>query len=117
MIKGPLVHMDYVHPIIIYGHLIRERKREAMRLYLRVAELALAHRGWTMRLLAEHLEVDHQTVMYWNQGRAFPSLPMLLTICRTLGCTLDELVGERPKKVASTHSITNASQEKYPLAS
>ena len=87
-----------------------------MQLRLRVAELALAHKGWTMRLLAEHLDVDHQTVMYWNQGRAFPRLPMLLTLCRVLGCTLDELVEQRPEKlpiVKSAKSPVNS----YPLAS
>ncbi len=69
-----------------------------MQLRLRVAELALAHRGWTMRKVAERLGVDHQTVMYWNQGRTFPRLPMMLTLCRVLGCKLDELVGHKPKK-------------------
>ena len=87
-----------------------------MQLRLRVAELALAHRGWNMRLLSEQLDVDHQTVMYWNQGRAFPRLPMLLTLCRMLGCTLDELVEQRPEKppaVKATKSPVNP----YPLAS
>ena len=61
---------------------------------IRVAELAMQQRGWTMRILSEKLDVDHQTVMYWNQGRAVPRLPMLLRLARLLGCTLDELVLE-----------------------
>ncbi|MDH4380065.1 MAG: helix-turn-helix domain-containing protein [Vampirovibrionales bacterium] len=85
-------------------------------LRLRVAELAMAHRGWTMRLLSEHLDVDHQTVMYWNQGRAFPRLPMMLTICHALGCTLDELVDECPKKPLPATALTSADTQ-YPLAS
>lgn len=63
-----------------------------MLLRLRIAELCLANRGWNMRDLSEHLMVDHQTVMYWNQGRAYPRLPMLLKVCHMLGCKLDELV-------------------------
>lgn len=47
-----------------------------------------------MRELSEQLMVDHQTVMYWNQGRAFPRLPMMLKICHLLGCKLDELVDD-----------------------
>jgi len=89
-------------------------------LRLRVAELALAHRGWTMRVLSEHLDVDHQTVMYWNQGRALPRLPMMLKICDLLGCKLDELVDERPNKCpiaapVATPVATTLTQ--YPLAS
>ncbi|MFN8615225.1 MAG: helix-turn-helix transcriptional regulator [Vampirovibrionales bacterium] len=63
-----------------------------MALRLRVAELAMARQGWTMRMVSERLDVDHQTVMYWNQGRAFPRLPMMLRLCALLGCKLDELV-------------------------
>ena len=89
-----------------------------MQLRLRVAELALAYRGWNMRHLSEQLDVDHQTVMYWNQGRAFPRLPMLLKVCQLLGCTLDELVEQRPKKCPVITSMTPpATNTTYPLAS
>jgi DNA-binding Xre family transcriptional regulator len=63
-----------------------------MLLRLRIAEMSKANRGWTMKELAEQLMVDHQTVMYWNQGRAFPRLPMMLKLCQILGCKLDDLV-------------------------
>lgn len=63
-----------------------------MLLRLRIAERALEFRGWTMKQLAETLDVDHQTVMYWNQGRTFPRLPMMLKVCHLLDCKLDDLV-------------------------
>ncbi len=63
-----------------------------MPLRLRIAEISLEKRGWTMKELAERLRVEHQTVLYWNQGRAFPRLPMMIKLCRVLGCKLDELV-------------------------
>lgn len=63
-----------------------------MLLRLRIAEVSLQKRGWTMKQLAERLKVDHQTVLYWNQGRSFPRLPMMVKLCQILGCKLDELV-------------------------
>lgn len=63
-----------------------------MLLRLKVSELSKLNRGWSMRELSERLMVDHQTVMYWNQGRAFPRLPMMLKVCQVLGCKLDELI-------------------------
>lgn len=63
-----------------------------MSIRIRIAETVCQNNGWTMRQLAERVGVDHQTVMYWNQGRAFPRLPMLLRLCRLAGCTLDEII-------------------------
>ncbi|MBK8189449.1 MAG: helix-turn-helix transcriptional regulator [Vampirovibrionales bacterium] len=65
---------------------------------LRVAEAARQYKGWTMRQLAEHLFVAHQTVMYWNQGRVFPRLTKAVEICETLGCSLDDLTESRPSE-------------------
>lgn len=59
---------------------------------LRVGELARKNRGWSMRKLAERLDVDHQTIMYWNQGRSYPRLPILIQLCRLLGCTVEDLL-------------------------
>ena len=59
---------------------------------IRVREIAYRNRGWSMRVLADKLEVDHQTVLYWNQGRSHPRLPMLMRLCRLLRCAVEELV-------------------------
>jgi transcriptional regulator with XRE-family HTH domain len=61
---------------------------------LQVAEVARRNKGWNMRKLADKLHIEHQTVMYWNQGRAYPRLPMLVKLCRLLGCTFEELLVE-----------------------
>ncbi len=65
-----------------------------MLLRLRISELSQHLRGWTMKELSEHLMVDHQTVMYWNQGRSYPRLPMMIKVCHLLGCNLDELIDD-----------------------
>lgn len=70
----------------------KQQGTDSMR--IRIRELAFRNRGWSMKTLAERLEVDHQTVLYWNQGRAYPRLPMLLRMCRLLRCTVEELVQE-----------------------
>jgi transcriptional regulator with XRE-family HTH domain len=59
---------------------------------LKIAHYARLRRGWNMRQVADALGVEHQTVLYWNQGRAYPRLLMLLKLLRELSCTLEELV-------------------------
>jgi DNA-binding XRE family transcriptional regulator len=59
---------------------------------IRIAESARDYRGWTMKTLADELDVDHQTVLYWNQGRSFPRLPMFVRIAALLGCSMHDLV-------------------------
>lgn len=61
---------------------------------LLIAEVAYRKKGWNMRKVADRLELDHQTVMYWNQGRAYPRFVTLVRLCRLLGCTLEELLSE-----------------------
>lgn len=65
---------------------------------LLVAEVARRNKGWSMARLADKLELDHQTVMYWNQGRSYPRLPALVKMCRLLECTLEELLDPRELK-------------------
>jgi len=59
---------------------------------LRIAEIARRNKGWTMTKLAEKMDLNHQTVLYWNQGRAFPRLPTLLRLLRLLECRLEDLL-------------------------
>lgn len=61
---------------------------------LKIAEMAQRNKGWSMRKLADRLDLDHQTVMYWNQGRTYPRLPTLVKLCRLLECTLEDLLTE-----------------------
>lgn len=61
---------------------------------LQIAEVARRNKGWNMRKLADVMRLEHQTVMYWNQGRAYPRLPTLIKLCRLLECTFEELVVE-----------------------
>jgi DNA-binding XRE family transcriptional regulator len=61
---------------------------------LRIAELARQKKGWNMRRVAENMEVDHQTILYWNQGRTYPRLPVLIRLCRLLECSVEDLLNE-----------------------
>jgi len=61
---------------------------------LKIAELARKNKNWTMKRLADELEIEHQNVMYWNHGRAYPRLPDLVKVCRLLDCTFEELLEE-----------------------
>jgi transcriptional regulator with XRE-family HTH domain len=61
---------------------------------LRIAELARLKKGWNMKKVAEKMDVEHQTILYWNQGRSYPRLPVLLRLCRLLECSIDDLLNE-----------------------
>lgn len=61
---------------------------------LRIAELARQQKGWNMRKVAERMDVEHQTILYWNQGRSFPRLPILMRLCRLLECSVEDLVND-----------------------
>ncbi len=61
---------------------------------LRIAELARLNKGWSMRKVAERLKMEHQTILYWNQGRTCPRVPTLMRLCRLLECTVEELLDD-----------------------
>ena len=63
-----------------------------MRIYLRLAEIARTKRGWTLRRLADELEMDYQNVVNWNTGRSIPHLSTIITIARILRCSVDDLI-------------------------
>lgn len=63
-----------------------------MLLRLKIAELARTRLGVPMIALAERLNVEPQTVLYWNQGRCYPRLPMMLKLCKVFNCELSDLV-------------------------
>lgn len=63
-------------------------------LRVRLTELS-RQKGWTLRMLADVLGVDYQTVLYWNQGRSYPRLPTMLRLMQLLDCTIDELLDQR----------------------
>lgn len=49
-------------------------------------------RGKSMAWLARKMDLDEQTVAYWNQGRSQPSIHKLLIVMRILECSFDDLV-------------------------
>lgn len=61
---------------------------------LKVAEACLA-KGWTLRELADRMDLDPQTVYYWNQGRSRPRLNSLLKLCALLECGVEDLLEGR----------------------
>lgn len=71
-----------------------------MKIRLRIAE-AIKTAGnpeiRTMKDLAKKLEVDHQAVLYWNQGRNYPRLPMLIYVCVLLRTDPLELIEVGPR--------------------
>ena len=46
--------------------------------------------------LAETMEVSQQTVAAWEVGRRGVPVSMVPTLARTLGCSVESLVGEKP---------------------
>lgn len=45
--------------------------------------------GMSQEILAERLDVSPMTIQFIEQGRRFPSLPMLLYVCDYLGIKIE----------------------------
>lgn len=65
-----------------------------MGIRVRLAEHAYA-KGLTLRRVAEILEVDYQTVLYWNRGKSLPKMRTLLYLCQLFGCEMEQLIDNR----------------------
>lgn len=48
--------------------------------------------GWTMKAVADMMEVEYQTVLYWNRGKASPRIESLVRLAQLFGCSIDHLV-------------------------
>jgi DNA-binding Xre family transcriptional regulator len=59
---------------------------------LRLDEEAWRRQQWNLRELSEALDTSYQNVLYWNQGRAVPKLPMLVKIMKVLNCRFEDLL-------------------------
>ena len=55
---------------------------------------ARAARDMSQQQLAEAVGVSRQTINAIEKGDYNPTIKLCITICRTLGCTLDELFWE-----------------------
>ncbi len=78
---------------------------------LRIQEFA-SKRHMSMRKLADKLSLDYQTVLYWNKGRSFPRLTLLIRVARILCCRIDDLIerprpGPKPKKKQLIDNLSN----------
>ena len=51
----------------------------------------------TQTMLAEKLHVSPKTISKWESGRGLPSIDILPELSRTLGITIDELLGNEPE--------------------
>ena len=55
---------------------------------------ARAGRDWSQQQLADAVGVSRQTINAIEKGDYNPTIKLCITICRVLGCTLDELFWE-----------------------
>lgn len=80
-----------------------------MRIYLRLAEISRIKRGWTLRRLADELDMDYQNVINWNTGRSIPHLSTLIAIARILRCSIDELIIQEAAQANSIEAMNDYS--------
>ena len=58
--------------------------------------------GLTLRELSRQIGEDHSNVGYWERSGKIPRSDVLMPIAKSLGVTVEELLGEaRPKRVLS----------------
>lgn len=68
-------------------------------LRIRLSELC-RRRGISIKAMASQLGIEYQTAMYWNQGRAYPRLPMMFRLAQFFDCPFDLLI-EAPDETES----------------
>lgn len=56
--------------------------------------------GMSQAELAEHIGVNQTAVSQWERGIITPTLNKARKLAETLGCTIDELYTDEPKKEA-----------------
>lgn len=52
--------------------------------------------------LADKIQVSHETVRLWRNGKAFPSLSAMLRLADYAGCSLEFLVGRTTERLTYT---------------
>jgi len=75
-----------------------------------------SERGLSQEKLAELVGVSRQAVSKWELGDAVPDTDKLVPLCRALGITVDELLGNAPKPepVPERHIPQPSTPEKKP---
>ena len=56
--------------------------------------------GLSQMALSEIISVPQSTIASWETGRALPRADKLPLIAKALGCTIDDLLNEKPNKRA-----------------
>jgi len=56
--------------------------------------------GISLRELARRIAEQHSNVAYWERSDKPPRADLLLPISEALGCSVEELLGEAPKRKA-----------------
>lgn len=58
--------------------------------------------GLSIRELARQIDQDHSNVRYWEQSGNLPRSDVLVPMAKTLGVTVEELLGEpKPRRVVT----------------
>jgi len=57
--------------------------------------------GISVRELARQIGEDHSNVSFWERTGTLPRSNVLLPIAKALGVTVEELLGEQPRRVVS----------------
>lgn len=51
--------------------------------------------GLTQEELAKKIGISQKTVSSWETGRTFPTMGDVISLCRTLNCTMERLTGTK----------------------
>lgn len=61
--------------------------------------------GLSQMALSEIISVPQSTIASWETGRALPRADKLPLIAKALGCTIDDLLNERPDKQGAEKAV------------
>jgi DNA-binding Xre family transcriptional regulator len=63
---------------------------------IKIKEVALKNKGWSLYKLAKELNLPQQTVYSWASGRTQPSYDNIDRLCDILDCCVGDLFESEP---------------------
>jgi DNA-binding Xre family transcriptional regulator len=72
---------------------------------IKIREMALTRKGWSLYKLAEELGINKPTVYGWQKGHAQPNTRNMDKLCSVLDCTMDDLFEAEPVEVRACTQI------------
>ena len=81
------------------------------KVWFRNLQKAREAKGWTQVKLATEIEISQQSITYYETGTRIPSLEVAEKLGKTLGVTIDYLLGNDDEFTKAYYNLDKSNQE------